>query len=303
MDLALWECTKIWPPGTPLDVVLSLGTGKEDSLSSPRAPHFRNVLNDGFIPRLCRSFMSSLDGERAWRDLANRLDEDSKADYFRLNVSFPSDEPRLDDVGCMNDLRKSVHLQPEGPRDRTRIALALLVASFFFELDNLPTFEGGRYFCQGSIRCRNDPRAVIRALNKLYGDQLEFVMETGALGFLSATDVCATCHLFGKKAQFYVRHLEETVNIHLKVNGLERRKLSGFPHSMAWFVHQQQLDAPFGNAEHSVPGIFRCGACKVPSTIPFSLESSRKRGSEEVSSPSRKRTKRAFGLRCSGDSN
>ncbi len=70
---------------------------------------------------------------------------------------------------------------------------------------------------------------------------------------------------------------------------------------MAWFVHQQQLDSPFGNAEHSVPGIFRCGACKVPSTIPVSVESRRKRGLEEVSSPSIKRTKRAFGLWWSGD--
>jgi len=52
-----------------------------------------------------------------------------------------------------------------------------------------------------------------------------------------------------------------------------------------------------------VPGIFRYRAYKVPSTIPFSLKSSRKRGLEEVLSPSRKRIKRAFSLRYSGDSN
>ena len=29
--------------------------------------------------------MSSLDGERAWRDITNRFDDATKADYFRLN--------------------------------------------------------------------------------------------------------------------------------------------------------------------------------------------------------------------------
>lgn len=140
MELALWECPKIWTSDTTPDVVLSLGTGKEDDLRSPKAPNFRNVLDDGFIPRLCRSFMSSLDGERAWRDLANRLDDNSRGNYFRLNVPFSGGEPRLDDVGRMDELRQSVHLQPEGPRDRKRIALAILVTSFYFELDTIPIF-------------------------------------------------------------------------------------------------------------------------------------------------------------------
>ena len=62
VDLALWESKQIWPPNTAPDIVLSLGTGTEDCLKSLKAPYFRHVLNDSFIPRLCRSFMSSLDG-------------------------------------------------------------------------------------------------------------------------------------------------------------------------------------------------------------------------------------------------
>lgn len=250
-DLALWESSKIWP-STTIDVLLSLGTGKEDSLRSPQAPKFRNVLNDGFIPRLCRSFMSSLDGERAWRDLANRLDDNSKSDYFRLNVPFSGEEPRLDDVERVEELRRSVHLQPDGPRDRTGIAFALLVTSFFLELDTIPKFEEGRYFCQGYIRCRNNPRSVIRSLNKLYGTHLEFTTSTVSLGLLSVNDVCGTCQLYQRRVRFYVRHLEETINMYLKANNLERRKLSGFPHDMAWFVSQQRLSMPFGNADHDI---------------------------------------------------
>ena len=292
LDLALWECAKIWAPGTAPDVVLSIGTGKDDSLKSPKAPHFRNVLNDGFLPRLCRSFMSSIDGERAWRDLANRLDDDVRADYFRLNVPFAGDEPRLDDLGYLDTLRTSVHLQPDGSRDRTKIAFALLVASFYFELDRVPTFEQGRYLCEGSIRCRNEPCAVIQSLRKMYGNRLEFTMDSGILGPLGVEDVCSVCRLYCKKAQFYVRHLGETVSMHLRVNGLERRKLSGFPHSMTWFVRQQHLNSPFGNAEHSIPGTFRCGVCKVLKLQPAGLR--RKRGPDESPPPTGRKRARIF---------
>ena len=82
VDLALWECQKIWPSTTIPDVVLSLGTGTEQKSDSLALQCFQHILKDGFIPRLCRSFMSSLDGERAWRDLKNRLDGSNKADYF-----------------------------------------------------------------------------------------------------------------------------------------------------------------------------------------------------------------------------
>ena len=69
--LVLWECQKIWPFTTIPDVVLSLGTGTEKKSGSLATPYFQYILKDGFIPRLYRLFMSSLDGERAWRDLKN----------------------------------------------------------------------------------------------------------------------------------------------------------------------------------------------------------------------------------------
>ena len=236
LELALWECPKIWGPDITPNVLLSLGTGKEDDLRSPKAPDFRHILNDGFIPRLCRSFMSSLDGERAWKNLANRLDRESRGDYFRLNVLFVGDEPRLDDVGRIEELRNSVHLEPEGPRDRKRIALAILVTSFYFELSSMLIFELGKYLCTGVIRCRNSPRAVLHSLNKHYGTQLELITAAGTLGMLTSQDVCSVCHLYCKRVHFYVHHLEEVVSIQLRVSGLERRKLSGFPNSMEWFL-------------------------------------------------------------------
>ncbi len=247
--------------------------------------------------------MSSLDGERAWRDLANRLDDNSKSDYFRLNVPFSGEEPRLDDVERVEELRRSVHLQPDGPRDRTGIAFALLVTSFFLELDTIPKFEEGRYFCQGYIRCRNNPRSVIRSLNKLYGTHLEFTTSTVSLGLLSVNDVCGTCQLYQRRVRFYVRHLEETINMYLKANNLERRKLSGFPHDMAWFVSQQRLSMPFGNADHDIPGKFNCGACRAFNPHPIGSGYNRKRKSDQPLSPiggSSKRARLTRGLRRSG---
>ena len=63
MDLALWECRKLWPLIIVPDVVLSLGTGMVENPWSPKVPNFRYIFNDGFIPRLFRSFISSLDPE------------------------------------------------------------------------------------------------------------------------------------------------------------------------------------------------------------------------------------------------
>jgi len=277
MDLALWECPKLWPTSTSPDVVVSLGTGMDDNTNSPKAPNFRHIFNDGFIPRLCRSFMSSLDGERTWRDLSNRLDDTSKADYFRLNVPFLGDEPRLDDVGCMGELRRSVQLQPNGLRDRSNVAFALLVASFFFELDRAPTFETGRYLCQGFIMCRNNPQAVLKSLTKLHNTRLELVTDDVSLGVLSPGDVCSMCHMYCKRVHFYVRHREDIININIKVHHLERRKISGFPHSLMWFIRQQHLDEQFGSADHDIPQSRRCRACRTFLTHSVQKAESKKR--------------------------
>ncbi|KAK3167630.1 hypothetical protein OEA41_010757 [Lepraria neglecta] len=263
-DLALWECPKLWPSSTSPDVVVSLGTGMDDNPSSPKAPKFRHVFNDGFIPRLFRLFMSSLDGERSSRDLVNRLDDSSKADYFRLNVSFRGDEPRLDDVQCMEDLRRSVQLQPDGPKDRASIVFALLVASFYLELDTetVPAFEANRYCCRGFLRCRNDSRAVLNSLAKIHSN-LEFITDFESLGTLTLDDICSRCHLYCRRVQFSVRHPDDVFSINLKVHGLEQRKISGFPHSVTWFIHQQQIDAQFGNAAHDKLQLYRCCPCGV----------------------------------------
>ncbi len=286
MDLALWECARLWPFATKPDVVLSLGTGKEAEVKTPRspkAPTFRHLLNDGFIPRLCRSFMSSLDGERAWRDSINRLDSNTRADYFRLNVPYLGAEPRLDDIECIGTLRSSVHLQPQGSRDRSSIACALLTASFYFELDELPNLEAGQYLCRGTIRCRNNSRAVLRSFAKLYKSGLDFTTGTETLGSLTYDDICDTCHVYGKRVQLNVRQLEDVLSISIRINGLERRKISGSPHNILWYAKQQALDAPFGRVNHDSPMRWVCQACvRPPNQHQSSSRATRKRKSSHL---------------------
>ena len=261
IDLALWECGKIWSSNIVPDVVISLGTGKEDDTRPLKAPHFRHVFNDGFIPRLCRSFMSTLDGERAWRDLTNRLDDNVKADYFRFNIPISVEETSIENPNHMNDLRKYVHLLPHGLKDRINAASALLVASFYFELQTIPNFENGSYACQGTIRCRNNCDQVLKFFATHYSAQSEFLINASFLGQLSSSDICTNCHKYAKKINFYVKQLEDVVTIKLKLNAHERRKISGFPRSMLWFIKQQKLDAVFGTSHHDSPRVARCQMC------------------------------------------
>ncbi|KAK5163302.1 hypothetical protein LTR04_002627 [Oleoguttula sp. CCFEE 6159] len=260
INLALWESRHVWPEHSIPDVVLSLGTGTPE-LQSPRAPHFRHFLNDGFIPRLCRSFMSSLDGENTWKEVENRLDDTSRQNYFRFNVGM-TDAPSIDDVTCMETLRRSVHFQPSGPSSLAELVSALLISCFYFQLDFLPHFESGFYRCEGSIRCRNNGTTIVNAMKRVYTSQLEFVTDSGTLAdFNGRDDVCTWCHRYSKRLVFYVRHPTDTMSMYLRTSDQTRRRISGFPQSIEWFVKQQRLDATFGLPDHGTPGALLCCKC------------------------------------------
>lgn len=232
--------------------------------TSPRAPNFRHVLRDGFIPRLYRSFLSSLDGQGTWRELMNRLDETSRGDYFRLNIAFSGQEPAIDDIECMNDLRASVHLRPRISRDRKSIASALLASAFFFKLSAIPLFKSGVFHCQGTIRCRLQGTVVVQALARIHSSILLFVTDFGTLGHLNPSkDVCGLCHRYRRHVEFYIRHPSDAMVIYLQSDHHERRKLGGFPQTVDWFIQQQNLDAVFGTANHGAPGRLFCRACGV----------------------------------------
>ncbi|KAI9799077.1 MAG: hypothetical protein M1833_004271 [Piccolia ochrophora] len=261
--LILRESKRIWGAGVSPDIVISLGTGSAASPKTPCAPNFRDVVKDGFIPRLYRSFLSSLDGQKDWRDLWNSLDDGRRSDYFRLNISLPGQEPELDDTECMQELRELVRVQSEDKREVRDVAWALLASAFYFELAAAPQFRAGLWMCHGFIRCRAvDNTAVLEALESMFPCGLEFMIDDCvSVGQLCRTDLCSTCQAYRKEVVFRVRHLQDPISFYLRYNNAMRRKISGFPHPMEWFVAQQGLSDSFGRADHSAFPHNICRSC------------------------------------------
>ena len=282
INLVISEARYIWQHSNMPDVVLSLGTGTTEA-QSPKAPKFRHVLNDGFIPRLCRSFMTSMDGQGTWRELENRIDEKSRRHYFRLNVGL-DEAPPIDDVTCMERLRDSVHFEPNAASTRIELVSAILTASFFFELDAKPCFENGLFRCEGSIYCRNNSYGVIQTLAKTNGSRLEFSNENGYLAdFDGLKAVCMRCHKYRKRIAFYVRDLNALTTVFLKSAEWPLRRISGFPQSVQWFIERQRLDAEFGSSDKI--SRLHCEACEQ--------DQQKRKGSVLLSAKQTKRRRKA----------
>jgi len=277
INLALWENRYIWPSAN-VDMVLSLGTGTTKASASPSAPNFRHVFLDGFIPRLYRSFISSLDGQSAWQDLQNRLDNESRKDYFRLNVILTEKQFTIDDVNCMAELRDCVHTKSDFKHNCTEIVHAILLSSLFFELSHMPLFVDGVYHCYGMIRCRLDGICMLEALGRLQQSHWAVVTETEILGYLEPErHVCKLCRCYQMPVRVTTRHPADTTTIYVQSITKARRKISGFPQTMEWFVLQQGLEADFGTPHHSRIGHPKCRACG-----PTSKRRGRKRKSSET---------------------
>lgn len=163
VNLALWEAKTIWPEGK-LDVLVSLGTGTTKPLSAdPPSPSSLsgstscyNALNDGFIPRLYHTLINSLNGQKTWFNLLNRIPDELRHKYQRLNVKLEGNsEPEIDDVDQISTMRESTILQLDRSQLKA-ISSALVASSFYFKLTQKywvdPTVGTTR--ASGKIICR-----------------------------------------------------------------------------------------------------------------------------------------------------
>ena len=244
----LREVQRIWED-RECDIVLSIGTGYEQKLTSPVASNVRNLFQDGTLARFYRAALQSLslNGQLSWEDHWSGLPDDAKKQQFRLNLPLVGKEPSIDDVGSMQYLQDQIQYHLE---DIEGIARAFKAVSFFFELNGLPLFEGGRYCCRGSVLSRSpNSLDLIRSLGLNY-PYAQFFNQDVPLGFLRASDICTLCGCFQKEVTFYVRHPTDRVNLQLVFNRLYRRSISAFPQSLDWFVDRQKLDADFGQPDH-----------------------------------------------------
>jgi hypothetical protein len=245
----LREVQRIWKDGE-CDIVLSIGTGFKEQLTSPKAPNVRNLFQDGAVARLYRASMSSLslDGGNSWKDHWHGLEEDTKGQHFRLDLPLKGNEPHIDDVDQMPSLQDQVR---HNLGDLNGLARAFKAVSFFFELDEPPVHAGNTYRCRGSILSRSpDSRALLQNLVTTYPYSQFVTNSETSLGSLSINDICQGCGRFQKTVTFSVRHPSDVVDLHLVLNRLFRRSISGFPHPIEWFEDRQMLNAQFGRADH-----------------------------------------------------
>ena len=242
---------------------------------------------NGFVPRLWRSFMSSIDGQRVWRDFYNRFDARTRADNFRLNVYLPFEEPGIDDISRMDELRSSVHSQTKHNRECPEVVIALLISSFYFELLGTPTYSSGKYTCNGVIRSRLSGSVCISVSERLLQPEWSFVMNTIILGrFEKADDLCPQCRRYSKKVRFTVRDLNETITIYMRSQDHDqKRKISGFPRTVAWFLSEQYLGWVFGTPYQDADEHHSCIACNT-------IAPEGKRGSRDFETADRSRKRR-----------
>ncbi|KAH2084173.1 hypothetical protein KXX03_002649 [Aspergillus fumigatus] len=254
------EAKHLWPEGPDPDIFITLGTGSETRCAKPSA--FRNVLVDGWIPRVYRAMQRTFDGRVTWLDQYARLDDTSKEHHFRFDSLFGG-LPPMDNTDCMDYLSNQARIQSSW-QDSGEAALTLLTSSLFFELDAKPEYRCGLFRCMGMIRCRAPPEPLIRKLAQLEPSCQEFFKDGLNLGLhLSANDICAACHRYSLSVYFYVRNLDEKVTLSLRL-GATKRRLSAFPKSMQQFIEEQKLDSPFGVPNHSIPLQVQCPTCRAP---------------------------------------
>ena len=152
--LALEEKDRIWHhDGASLDVLVSLGTGKQDKKF--KAPTW---LSYSFFRPLIKSFEDQMNSAVNWEKVESASSPLAKRRLYRLNPRVRSksgDYVDLDHHKEMAHLRKGIEdgflLQPEEETAIQVVARTLLANLFFFEPHDQRPGPGALH---GSIRCR-----------------------------------------------------------------------------------------------------------------------------------------------------
>lgn len=244
----------IWPNSIKPDVAVSVGTGCSEWPFSARPAYMRGILRDGYVPRLLRSllFSPSLDGQNGWAALMNRISEIDRDRYFRLNLSYEDQDLALDDVDQMSQLQERAMLYILDHHECSRVARALWGASFFFELDSLPSFLNGLYHCQGSILCRRPySKLMVEQITQRY-PRAAFLInnEESSNGTLTNVVCCSACGYFRQFVHLETQHLDENIDIRLSFDEAHCTNIGGMPQSVSWYIVQQGLNLPFGRPDH-----------------------------------------------------
>ncbi|PWW72160.1 hypothetical protein C7212DRAFT_348316 [Tuber magnatum] len=240
VNIALWELLKIWPesPGIT-DMVLSLGTGLSSSDAKAAGPW--GILGDGFISHLYHSFMSSLDGERTWVELHNRLPKALSQRYFRCNMGFSTTEPQINDLKARHLLNNASINQVECAT-KIRKAEWLNANTFYFELDGLLAYTKGQYECLGYISCSRKMTHQKMLLKKITSQTAFFLVGGKPLTHFQAPEDHL---LYCQPIKFSVQDLSQELTIDICSSCTEKMAISWFLSSMMQIIQDPSLGAVF----------------------------------------------------------
>ena len=255
VDLALWEIQAVWPVDTDPDLVVSLGTGssRKKTENSTNVGQ-RGVWKNGFISRLYKSFISSMDGQKFWQEFRNRKRVDAKGQYFRFSLEFDGPEPSLDNIHMMKDLKARVQSDLSQSTELDCLVQQVIASRFYFQLETIPQYEHGDYSCVGYIFCRlrSHSPGFDELLKRLSNRSARFYLDGRQLpGKVKDSSFVDRYGNFQKRVEFKVNDLYSNVSISLREGRSSYKYISGSPFSINSLMEAQSLNAPFGTVTHS----------------------------------------------------
>lgn len=249
-NIALWETKYIWPDKI-VDFALSIGTGTTDHDSHAFSADSHSPVKDRFLSRLYKTFMKSLDGEKAWREIFNSLTERERGRYHRLNLPIQGKEPTLDDVTFIDALKEQARSWIS-VNERFLPALDSMYASmFYFELAEFPSYRDNSYHCIGDIYCRINMTSQGRRhlYERLDSTSSYFLVSGHPTRCVDHIPTYSSVPPFRKQIHLTVEALDENIGITLLGLTSSPRSISGMPQTVAELVRMQQLRSPFGRAD------------------------------------------------------
>lgn len=238
------------------DLVVSLGTGytpnpEEENDSDQKISFLRSRC----VPRLFRSFLNLFVGESRWQELQNSLLPRFRDRYHRLNIEFHGDEPELDDVQAMPNLRQHAKFQAQSNDHVQKCADNILASFFYLELDTLPIFHRSVFVCKARICCRLTPnnkalRALTRRLKdskaRFYFDSNQHIACIDDDSYKAIEEGAP----YYRHITFNVISLEESIDV--KIDGISKRarSISNCPYIIQDLIRDEGLDCVFGHRKN-----------------------------------------------------
>jgi len=149
-------------------------------------------------------------------------------------VLLSIDKPDINNISRIAELRKNVNKNSELSKRCHRTIYALLVATFYFELQSISKkVSEDRLQCLETIQYRFLEKTIIEFLYKIYSSSLIFITSVKIFSRLEdRRDLYLLYRRFRKYIKFIVCNLDQVQTILVQSPEKSRRKISAFLQSM-----------------------------------------------------------------------